>query len=274
MTRNVWVILTKCKKSANIKLKNSDAKCDTMVKILTKSLQTILNLTDEEALVYTTTLQLGEASLLEIAEKSGVHRTSIYRFLESLLQRQILIATKKKKRVVYSAADPEQLQEYIQMKAIEFSKLLPDLRAVQNAVKNKPRVQFFEGVEGIKQVYNDTLKVGKSFDGYGDFEFSVKLMGDYFRDYYIPQRIRKGMLWRGILRDSPAAREWAGRDNKDLREARFLPHGDITTEINIYGNKVALVSFRSNLPFAVVIEDPDVARTQHVAWGALWDRLK
>ncbi len=245
-----------------------------MAKILTKSLQNILNLTDEEALVYTTALQLGEASLLEIAEKSGVHRTSIYRFLDALIQRQVLIATKKKKRTVYSAADPEQLKEYIQTKVHEMNRLLPDLKAIQNSVSAKPRVQFFEGAEGIKLVYNDMLKEGKSFDGYGDFEFSVKMMGDYFRDHFVPERIRRGMLWRGILRDSTAAREWGKRDNKDLREARFLPGGDITTEINIYGNKVALVSFRSIVPFAVLIEDADIAHTQHVAWQGLWDRLE
>lgn len=244
-----------------------------MAKILTKSLQQILNLTDEEASVYTTALQLGEASLLEIAEKSGVHRTSIYRFLAKLIQRQILIATKKKKRVVYSAANPEQLNEYILMKSREFNKLLPDLRAIQNSVKHKPRVQFFEGVEGIKHVYNDILKERKSFNGYGDHEFSVKLMGRYLTEYFVPERIRRGMLWRGILRDSSEARKWKKFDNRDLRETRYLPNGDITTEINIYGNKVAQVSFRSNPPFAVLIEDTDIARTQHVAWQALWDRL-
>ncbi len=245
-----------------------------MAKILTKSLQNILNLTDEEALVYTTALQLGEASLLEIAEKSGVHRTSIYRFLDAMIQRQVLIATKKKKRTVYSAADPEQLKEYIQTKVHEMNRLLPDLKAIQNSVSAKPRVQFFEGIEGIKHVYADTIKEGKPMDGYGDFEFTVKVMGDYFRDYYIPARIRRGFLWRGILRDSPAAREWGKHDNRDLRESRFLPGGDITTEINIYGNKVALVSFRSIVPFAVLIEDADIAHTQHVAWQGLWDRLK
>lgn len=244
-----------------------------MATIITKSLLSTLNLTQEEAAVYTTALQLGQATIYEIAKKSGVHRTSIYRFLESMAERQLLLATRKKKRTLYSAAEPEQLQEYIKLKAQEFGRLLPDLRAIQNSVHHKPRVQYFDGVEGIKLVYNDMLKEKRSFDGYGDFEFSVKLMGDYFRDYFVPERIRRGMLWRGILRDSPAAREWGKLDNKDLREARFLPHGDITTEINIYTNKVALVSFRSTPPFAVLIEDPDIARTQHVAWEALWNRL-
>jgi len=43
-----------------------------------------MGLNEKEAKVYLACLELGGATIAEIAEKSGVKRTSIYNFLEEL----------------------------------------------------------------------------------------------------------------------------------------------------------------------------------------------
>ncbi len=45
------------------------------------------------------------------------------------------------------------------------------------------------------------------------------------------------------------------------------------TEINIYGNKVAFISFRSREPFAVLIEDEGITETLRTAWKEIWGKL-
>ena len=54
---------------------------------------------------------------------------------------------------------------------------------------------------------------------------------------------------------------------------KFIKAEELKTEINIYGDKVAMMSFRSNPPFAVLIENKDIAETLRTAWQELWERL-
>lgn len=54
---------------------------------------------------------------------------------------------------------------------------------------------------------------------------------------------------------------------------KYINSGDLKTEVNIYGNKVALMSFRSFPPFAVLIEDEGIADTLRTAWKNLWLKL-
>ena len=41
----------------------------------------------------------------------------------------------------------------------------------------------------------------------------------------------------------------------------------------IYGDKVAIMSFRSAPPFGILIEDSGIAETLRVGWQELWKRL-
>ena len=53
----------------------------------------------------------------------------------------------------------------------------------------------------------------------------------------------------------------------------MVDSGDWKTEINIYGDKVALMSYRTKIPFCVLIEDHNIAETLRSAWKELWERL-
>lgn len=234
-----------------------------------------LNLSDAEGAVYVATLELGESSILDIARKSGVKRSSIYNFLDELKARGLIIETKKKKRAVFSAAPPRALLEIEHTRLKELQRLLPELEAVENKSKTKPRVTFYNGVEGIKYVYADSLNGRDTVvHGFADFEAGLKLLGEeFYTEYYLPERVKRGILYRGILRDDEMAKKYQQRNNKDLRDSKIMTGEGVTTEIDIYNNKVALMSFRAKVPFAVLIEDQYIAQSLRLVWQQLWDRL-
>lgn len=117
-----------------------------------------LNLSEAQAAMYLATLELGQATMQAIAKKSGIKRTSIYNFIEEMKERQLIVETRKKKRNVYSAVAPSNLVEIEKARLRELEVLMPELTAIQNKGRNKPRVTFYEGLEGIKEVYADSLK--------------------------------------------------------------------------------------------------------------------
>lgn len=239
----------------------------------TDSLQA-LGLSGQEAAVYVATLQLGEANIQEISRKSGVKRTSIYNFIDLLKERQLLSEIKKGKRKLYSAVSPYHLVDEQKAKTASIERLIPQLLAIQNNVRNKPRVMFFEGIEGIKEIYMMTLRDKQVIYAWEDLDKAIEIIWDDFAKWYTAERVRRKIPARCIDRDTPSSRKWNAEHNVHLaRDVRFIDSEEFGTEINVFGNKVAFFRWDKKNPFGVVIEDSGIATAVRIAWQELWDRL-
>lgn len=208
----------------------------------------------------------------DLARKSKVKRTSIYNFIEDLKSRHLITETKKHKRSVYTATHPERLVELEQGRLKELNVLLPELMAIQNSSPNKPKVTFHEGFEAIKEVYADFVNEGKPIIAWSEFNESKEATGNLFEEQ-AERRSKQNIPVRWITTDSPESREFSKTDTRVLRETKFVKSELFKTKIVVYGNKVALLSYRGNPPMAVVVEDRDIADTVRGAWEELWKRL-
>ena len=244
------------------------------MKQLSKQLLSSLGLTGSQAAVFFAALELGECSMQELARKSGIKRTSIYNFIDDLKNRGLVIETRKKSKKVYSAVDPRQLLEIEKMRLMELERTLPELLAIQNKSRAKPRVMFYDNIDGIKEVYADMLKEGQEILAFEDLEHMNIALPKPFYEYFPAERAKRGILFRSILRDSAEARRITQNNRRLLRQSKFVTSSDWRTEINIYGNKIALMSFRSKIPFCVLIEDQNIAETLRTIWNELWQNLK
>lgn len=241
---------------------------------ISKNLLNSLGLKESQAAVYLAALELGQANMQELARKSGVKRTSIYNFIEELRERGLITETKKKKRRVYSAVHPGQLVEIEKTRVTELERALPELLAVYNKSEIKPRVTFYEGMDGAEQVYADMLADKQPIIAIEDLDQMKAAMRPGFYEGYPEERARRGITFKSIMKDSPLARQFASEKNKRLlRESKFLKAADFKTEFNIYGDKVALMSLKTDKPFAVLIEDKGITQTLRLLWEELWNRL-
>lgn len=230
-----------------------------------------LNLSADEAAVYTAALELGQASIQKIARKSAVKRTTLYHFLPELIERGLLQETRKKKRNVYSAIHPKQLVELEKVRLKELEQMMPEMLAVYNKSATKPRVTFFEGTEGIKEALTDLLRVGESMIGWADFSFRQSVLKDFF-DIFAQERADRDIGYKAIVRQTPEAIAWEKKNTRHLRDFKYIQSEPFNTETLVYGNHVMFLSYQKNA-FAVVIEDPNVAATLRIAWQQLWERL-
>lgn len=238
------------------------------------SLFTSLGLSKQEVAVYLAALELGEATVQELARKSGVKRTSIYNFIDKLKDRQILQETKRKQRSLFTATHPHQLLELAKLRLHELQNVMPQLLAINNRSLRKPRVTFYEGSEGIKEIYNDMLIHEQPIMCWSDQKHMWPILGKEYCEYFPPERARRGIPLQMIATDSVENREYAKKDKECARETKFISaNSDLKTEVNIYGSKVILASFRSSPAFAVLIEDRDIAETFRTIWKELWGKL-
>jgi HTH-type transcriptional regulator, sugar sensing transcriptional regulator len=234
-------------------------------------------LDDKEAPLYLAGLQLGSAPASEYAKSTGLNRITSYNTLEGLVKRGMFTVEKKVRGKAYAPVAPEHLAVEVRKNAEAVQRMLPELRSLQGSTYRKPHVRFFDGWDGVRRVYEDTLTAKSELLNFANSAVVRKFWPEYDEEY-VAQRVKRGIHLRGIAPDDAAGRQVHGEDRKKLREIRLVSakEFDFTNEINIYDSKVAICSFSSSKKggeevFGVIIESKEVAETQRqifeMAWG-------
>jgi len=229
----------------------------------------------KEAEVYLACLQLGPASVQNIAKQAGIHRVSAYDILESLISKNLVRQTANGKKRLLEAIDPDVIYQSLHNKEISFIKLLPELRAVQNKKSKKPKVLYYEGRENVWRAYLDRIRHDLDKKENLVYGTSADLFTIFPKEYeeFTKERIRRGIKARIIVEKSKFGLQEAKRAKEELREVKFLPEGkSFKSNTIIYGNRVMTVSWESMI--LVIIEDQANADNQRFVWEMLWSGLK
>jgi sugar-specific transcriptional regulator TrmB len=240
-----------------------------------------LDLPEKEAVVYLASLELGLSTIQEIAGKSQISRSTTYEVIESLMKKGLMSALTKGKRKYFSAEEPERLMTFIDIKERELEErkkelkaILPELKELARLSRERPKIRFYEGKQGIRRIQEDILRTKnlRSIEEFVPLDDAYQLFQAHPRDHRhemgkkikVPERMiytsKKGEILpqkRGPI------------------ETLFIPIEKFPfhTEITIYANKVALVSFGRKLT-GVVLESEDIANTLRCMFNLLWERLK
>lgn len=233
-----------------------------------------LAIDEKQANVYLACLELGTATIQEVADKSGIKRTSIYNFLDEMKQKGLISEITQDRRTLLVAEDPHHLVERARMNVSKMENLLPDLMSIYNLPGNKPKVRFYTGVEGIKKLYmEEVINADGKIYGFSDYEKMFEAITDWAWLWSFPEeRKKRNLPFLNIAKYGPRGIEIQAKDKEQLRETKLVTNVEFDTEINIFGNKVAMMSFRR--PYAaVLIEDRAIATTFKSAWKLLWNIL-
>ena len=147
---------------------------------------------------------------------------------------------------------------------------MPEILSIFNRPTKKPKVKFYQGLDGLKQVYNDYSQPNQPIYGFSDYEKMFEALPADFLWPTAENRVKNNCRFYCIAKDGKMGRMVQSKDQEQLRETRLVANIDFETEINIYSNKVSLISFRK--PYAaVIIEDPAIAKTLKSIWQMVWD---
>jgi len=238
-----------------------------------------LDLNQKQANIYFALLQMGTGRIQEIAKNTSLKRTTTYSILDGLVQRGFVSVLKKGGHREYFAEDPKKLPQLfereiqeIKRKQTNITEALPELASIYNAHATKPKISFYEGIEGIKRVFNETLelKKGEEILAYASAHDIHSFLGsDYVRNY-LEQRVKKGIVQRAIAESSPEAIEHQKNDRQELRKTRLVDKNKFpfSNEINIFRNKMIILSYKDLL--GVIIESAEIAKTQRAIFELAW----
>jgi len=155
--------------------------------------------------------------------------------------------------------------------------LIPDLSLITSTSSTKPKIKFYEGKEGILKAYYEILDLPDESEvvGFATFEGIFKLFPQSAFDSYVKKRAAKKIKQKLIMPADEYALEHSADNKKEFRETLLIPREKffITNEINIYQNKVAIVSLGEE-KVAVIIESQQIADTQRAIFNLIWNNLR
>ena len=232
------------------------------------------DLIGKKADVYLAVLELGSGTVIEIARKSEIKRTTVYDILLDLEKSGLIYQTTKVNKRLFVAEDPEKLKKKLEEKERVLGEMLPQLRSLYNIKGIKPKIKFYEGKEGLRQVYADTLNYGGEILAFAS-EDVVKVLGMNWANDYLAKRVKRGIRARIILpKTEIIERDFNPLDQKQLRSSKLVSAKKypFSIEINIYGHqKVALMSSREEM--GIIIEGAEIYNTLKLIFELLWDNL-
>jgi sugar-specific transcriptional regulator TrmB len=231
-----------------------------------------LGLKKNKAKVYLASLELGAASGADIAHRARLPRTTTLEILEFLTSQGLLGYVNEGRTRIYSAEPPEKLRTLLKEKERALQSVLPELRSRVHTRGARPRVQMFDGVEGVKTVFEDTLTTSsKQLDGILSMQDLYKTPGKQYMDDYVKRRIGAGIRLRVIRSQMKEVEETWPTSQVEARELRYGPAEYLfPMTMYFYDRKVGIIGTERE-SFGMIIESEEFFQTQKNLFELLWD---
>ena len=235
-----------------------------------------LGLTPEESRVYLAVLELGSAFVSSIARRANVNRSSCYHTLGNLIKKGLVSSYQKGKVLHFSAEDPKRFLQMAEERTERTKELIPQLLSLTNTLAFKPKIRFYEGLEGIKSIFEDVLTTKGEVLGYTSIRGLIDLFPDYFRQY-CHKKVKLGIRTRTIC---PATTEgvdiiddyYPQKYDPNLLEILMVNPKEFNfqNEIAIYGNKVAVMSLNPDELIGLLVESANFAQSMKSVFDLAW----
>ena len=226
-------------------------------------------LSASQAKVYIALIKEQKLTPAQMAEFSGESRENCYSIAKRLVELNLAEKTTDRK-TSYRALNPSALQAFAEnrRRAIQRNELyvkqnIDSIMQLFYANSEMPGAHTIEGMDGIREVYNDMLHTKD--DIYllrTSFDSALGNAEEGFLYRFRTQRAQNGIITYALTPDYPEARKYAqdGTDAKMNFNRVFMPTDAYTgkVEIDIYGNKVAMIAF-GETEMATVISSPAIA---------------
>lgn len=230
-----------------------------------------LGLNEKQAKVYLALLELGKATVVEIAKKSGLKRPTTYVVLDDLKTKGLVSAVPEKKRTLFTAEAPAVLEKNSRQNLNEFHEMLPLLRARYNRGA-KPKIRFYDNKDVIENLYYNEIFPAKKIYFYGT---SIKKLNEVWPkmlavldSYCFPKKKKKLKNTLEIVGNEPDDIAYAKKYN-GIRQVRILPPGKKFLADSAIADDKILITSLDNM-FAVMIESPDLADTYRAVIELAW----
>ncbi|NCU38382.1 hypothetical protein EOL96_04985 [Candidatus Saccharibacteria bacterium] len=238
-------------------------------------------LTESQAKGYLALIKNGQLTPVELAELTNESRTNGYMICEKL--EKLGLATKKDgKKVTYTPTHPSALEalaerrrKAVQRNELDVKQNIDPLINLFYAATEMPGARTLQGIDGIKEVYDATLRTKQDIYLIRSTSDVLDLGRDYLNDYR-KQRASLGINTFALTPVTTIAQQHvtSGEDAKMLFHRTWLPTDAYSApvEIDVFGSKVAFITF-GETQMATIIDSGPIAEAMRQIMQLLADQL-
>lgn len=235
-----------------------------------------IGLKEKEARVYVALLKKGETLANPLAKETNILRSSIYDYLDILLEKGFASYVVKSGKKYFHAVNPEKIidnfEERKEREERALKEIVPKLIEMQDVAKKGANVEVFEGKEGMKTALSRILRDNpREAVVYGSSGVSHKIL-PFFMEHFHKQRVKQKLRMRILYNNTAAAKERvATGPSLKHTEIKFLPIGEASVSGNmIYGDKVLIFMMNPEMPLVISIESEEIAKQYKDNFEVLW----
>jgi sugar-specific transcriptional regulator TrmB len=242
---------------------------------ISKQLEDV-GLTPNQSVVYLSLFRAGESKAGEIIKKTGLHRNLVYRALEDLTNKKLIMVSRVKGIAVYKVLSPSRLLADAQEKERAAKQLIEELAALSKKANNQ-EVIIYEGIDEFRRHAMRSYSLAKNGGLVRYLGTSAKwheVIGSALeKDLNSIQREKK-IHMRGITKEPfPGLKSYLD-DIKGFAEVRFNPLvSSDTNNIEILEDRIGIQSFVE--PYLVIeIINEELAKNYQSYFDFLWKNSK
>jgi sugar-specific transcriptional regulator TrmB len=240
-----------------------------------------LGLSDKQAIIYLTLLELGEAKITDVAKKSNLKRPTVYLVIEELALLGLVSMIVNGKKKIYSAVHPKRIGELLDFRKNQFQNILPDLINIYGSGNRQPKIQFFEGADGVRQLYREVLSLLPQRNSeqlwlsniHSVSEKFPEIINEYTRilNKFPKSRIREILFGKKTNNDYLKKFKIKLNPNHKIKYIKNNTLDEQTDQL-ILENRIIFFSINPEL-FALSIESPEIAKIQRFMFENLWKSI-
>lgn len=241
-----------------------------------------IGLTLNEAQVYLYLLSSKDVEGTQIYSDLRMDKSSCYRALNTLIQRELIIAVGEERNRLFSAAPLKKLDDLVENEEsklkqtkIALSQIKQSLDTYLSQRYHNRRIKIINDSEGYYRYFEARLhcqsKLIRDMSGRMNSEI-------YFKDYdqvmadYIGRRVKMNIFLRQLSHPDQVDTKWDKTSRELKKEVRLLPN-DFQTEavFSVWDDKSAVFSKEEGKIIGVVIEDPLISDLLISMFDYIWN---
>jgi len=242
-------------------------------------------LNDKEITIYLTLLKVGPSTIMDLARKTGIKRSTTHNNVEELIKKGLVSQTNYGERRMVIAEDPEKLKFLLEQRKWDVNKLEKNMPEIVNEIydivpkakqNSLVEVKYYTGEKGFKEVCQRSLDYAK-----GEILFISNLSEwykvytkEYDEHHYVPTRLKRKLKLRMLVSENELTKGMKKEDARLNRQTKFLDSNFASNStIIIYNNEVSIMT--SSEPYtAILIQDQEFYNTFISIFNILWSISK
>ncbi|MFA5776966.1 MAG: helix-turn-helix domain-containing protein [Parcubacteria group bacterium] len=236
-----------------------------------------------QSLVYEILIKNGSLSARKIVTKTPFKRGLVYKTLDDLLKLEVIEKTEPEHSIaIFQAKHPlslRNLAEKREQKAkdakLALDGMISSIISDYNLVSGRPGVLFYEGLDGIKKVLDDSLESKTEICTYADMEVVVKYIDKINREY-VKKRGKLGLKKKVIMLDNDFARKYMKNYYNEVTEVRFIDYKlfSFSPLMEIYDNTVSYVTLEEKNKIGVIVKNKEIYQMHKSLFEFNWKNSK